>query len=87
MNVHESFSAFLSSQTLPLYLNIRVVPNAKKTEIGERMDDGTWKFRLSAPAVEGKANAELKKFFQKTLKYKVEIINGEKGREKLLKIF
>lgn len=39
-------------------IEIRVVPGARTTSL-ERMDDGVWKVRLRARALEGQANAAL----------------------------
>ncbi len=70
-------------------LAIRVTPRAKKNEIAEIMEDGTIKVRLTAPPVEGKANASLIKFLADILgvsRSKIEIIAGEKGRDKLVSV-
>ena len=41
-------------------LSIRVVPNAGRDACAGLMDDGaTWKVRLAAPAIDGRANAAL----------------------------
>jgi uncharacterized protein len=41
-------------------LSIRAVPNAGRDACAGLMDDGqTWKIRLAAPAIEGRANAAL----------------------------
>lgn len=39
-------------------LEIKVKPNARESSL-ERLPDGSWKARLKAPPVDGKANAEL----------------------------
>jgi uncharacterized protein (TIGR00251 family) len=70
-------------------LTIRVTPRARKTEISGFMDDGTLRVRVSAPPVEGKANAALIKFLAKVLgvrKNKIEIIAGEKSLDKIVSI-
>lgn len=65
-----------------------VVPRASKSEIiGEY--DGTLKIRLSAPPVDGAANAELIKLLSKTFgvsKSKVKIISGGNAKTKQIKI-
>ena len=70
-------------------LAIRVTPRAKKDEVSGILDDGTIKVRLTAPPVEGKANASLIKFLAEILsvsRSKIEIVAGESGRDKLVSI-
>lgn len=70
-------------------LTIRVTPRARKTEISGFMDDGTLRVRVSAPPVEGKANAALIKFLAKLLgvrKSRIEIVAGEKSLDKIVSI-
>jgi uncharacterized protein (TIGR00251 family) len=70
-------------------LTIRVTPRARKTEFGGIMDDGTLRVRVSAPPVEGKANAALIQFLAEVLqvrKNRIEIVAGEKGLDKIISI-
>ena len=71
-----------------LLLTIRVQPKARKDEvIGPH--DGALKIRITAPPVDGKANAHLIKFLAKTFgvaKSRVQLISGETGRNKRLRI-
>jgi uncharacterized protein (TIGR00251 family) len=70
-------------------LTIRVTPRANCNEIVEVLSDGTLKVRLTAPPVEGQANAALIAFLSEVLgipKSRFEIIAGEKGRDKLISI-
>lgn len=70
-------------------LAIRVTPRARRDEIVEVLADQTIKVRLTAPPVEGKANAALIDFLAKVLDVppsKVEIIAGETSRDKLVSI-
>lgn len=70
-------------------LAIRVTPRASKNEITGILDDGTIKIRLTAPPVEGKANAELIRFLAEVLDIapsKLEIVAGETGRDKLVSV-
>lgn len=70
-------------------LAVRVTPRAKKDEITEILSDGTIKIRLTAPPVDGKANASLIKFLAEILgvsRSKIEIVAGEKGRDKLVSV-
>jgi uncharacterized protein (TIGR00251 family) len=66
-------------------LQIRVVPNAKKTEVVGRYGEG-YKIKLHAPPVDGKANAVLLDFLKETLGASVQLISGEKSRDKKIRI-
>ena len=67
---------------------VRVVPRASKSEIvGEH--DGALKVRISAPPVDGAANAELVKVLSKRFnvsKSEVEIVAGQTSKAKQVKI-
>ena len=68
---------------------VRVVPKASKTEIAGLMDDGALKIRLTAPAVDGKANDALIKFLAEVLDCKrdqIEIVAGHTSRGKLISV-
>ncbi|MCP5463453.1 MAG: YggU family protein [Deltaproteobacteria bacterium] len=71
-------------------LTVKVIPNAKKTEITEdNPKEAFLKVRLSCPPVDGAANKELVKLLSKHFgvsKSKVKIIKGEKSREKIVEI-
>jgi len=68
-------------------VSIKVIPNAKKNEVsqeGEKL-----KVRVTAPAVDGRANKaviEILAEFFKIKKNHVRIIKGEKSREKIVEI-
>lgn len=69
-------------------LAIRVVPNARKTEI-VGCADGVVRVRLQAPAVEGRANEELVRFLAEVFdlrRSQVAIVRGAKSREKWLEL-
>lgn len=69
-------------------LTLKVIPNAAKDVIEEIRDDKLV-VRLRAPAVEGKANTALLKFFSKQVgvaKAQITIIHGEKSRVKVLSL-
>ena len=71
----------------PLYIKIKAIPKSPKNEIVDKMDDGTYKIRIAAPATDGKANAELIKFLKKNLKAdEVVIVSGQKDRVKLVRV-
>jgi len=70
-------------------LAVRVTPRSARNEIAEILSDGTVRVRLTAPPVEGKANAALIKFLAKVLGVapsRLEIVAGETGRDKLVSI-
>lgn len=72
-----------------VYLRIKVRPNAAKTCLKEIMADQTVKIDIAAPAVKGRANAELIKFLVQqfaTAADNVKIISGAGDRVKLVKI-
>jgi uncharacterized protein (TIGR00251 family) len=68
-------------------LNIKVIPNAKQNKLVE--EPGRFKIYLTAPAVEGKANAALIEFLAEhfnTKKNRIAIIRGLTSREKIVQI-
>ena len=69
-------------------LNIRVIPNAKKTEFtGYR--EGELVLRLNAPALEGKANNAAIEFLSRYFgvsRSAVLLVSGEKSRHKIFQI-
>lgn len=69
-------------------IKIRVIPNAKQSEI-VGLENGAWKIRLKAPAIEGKANDELVRFLAETCKCsksEISIVKGMGSREKMVEI-
>ena len=71
-------------------LAVRVTPRSKKNEVSQILSDGTIKIKLTAPPVEGKANKALVKYLAELFDVnssEVEIIAGEKGRNKLVSIY
>jgi hypothetical protein len=74
-------------------LRVRATPNARKSEIIGWEDDPQagrlLRVRVGAPAVDGKANAELRNFLAKTLglpKSKVVLEKGEGARFKTFEV-
>lgn len=69
-------------------LRVRVVPNAKRSEVVGRHGDAL-KVKIAAPALEGRANEELVEFLSDALgvaRREVTLVNGEKSRDKLIAI-
>jgi uncharacterized protein len=69
-------------------LAVRVIPNARRSEFSGRRD-GEVVLRLSAPAVEGKANKAAVEFIAKYFgiaRSKVTLVNGEKTRHKVFEL-
>ncbi|MGW8249184.1 MAG: DUF167 domain-containing protein [Anaerolineales bacterium] len=70
-------------------LAVRITPRASRNEISEILSDGTVKVRLTAPPVEGKANAALVDFLASVMDIpssRIEIVAGKSGRDKLISI-
>ena len=68
-------------------INVRIIPNARKTAVLE--EEGRLKVYVTAPAVDGKANAAMILLLAKHLKIKkssIEIFRGEKSRDKIIDI-
>lgn len=69
-------------------LKVRVIPNARRTEFGGRRED-EWVLRLSAPAVEGKANKAALDYLAEQFSVKracITLVSGEKSRHKIFEI-
>jgi len=73
---------------MPLTLNLQTTPNAPRSEIVGWMGDRL-KLKIKAPAVEGKANAELVRFLAETFGVRlnaVTLLRGETARLKVVRI-
>ena len=71
-----------------LYLDIKAVPGASKTALGE-VREGRLKVRIAAAPEDGKANEELRAFLAKALglpKRDLVLESGEKSRLKTIKL-
>ncbi|MEP6670799.1 MAG: DUF167 domain-containing protein [Chthoniobacter sp.] len=69
-------------------LRLRVVPNARRSEVVGVHGDAI-KVKIQAPAVEGKANEALRDFLAERLQVParaVEIISGGKSRDKVVAV-
>jgi uncharacterized protein (TIGR00251 family) len=85
----ESRSFLLHDGKKGAALAVRVTPRASKNEIVDILSDGTIKIHLTAPPVEGQANAALLKFLAKVLDVpvgKLEVVAGASGRDKLVSV-
>ncbi|HRY37058.1 MAG TPA: DUF167 domain-containing protein [Candidatus Magasanikbacteria bacterium] len=72
-----------------MILKIKVIPKSSVNKICEEMANGILKIKITAPAVDNKANEELIKFLSKEMKKKksqIKIISGFTSREKTLEI-
>ncbi len=70
-------------------LHIRVQPKASRNEIGEVLEDGVLRVRVTAAPEGGKANAALVKLLAKHLKIApsaLEIVRGQSSRNKTIEI-
>jgi uncharacterized protein (TIGR00251 family) len=64
---------------------ISVKANARKTEIIDyREDEDLFLVAVNAAPVDGKANAEIEKYFSKLLKKTVKITSGKTSKKKVL---
>ncbi len=71
-----------------VYLAVRVQPKASRDDVRWE-SDGRIRIALTAPPVEGEANKALQVFLSKKLglpKRAIEIVGGEKSREKRLSL-
>jgi hypothetical protein len=69
---------------------VRVFSGSKKNEIDQILGDGTIKIKLTTPPVQGKANKALVKLLAEILdvnQSQIEIIAGEKSRNKLVTVY
>ncbi|HON55675.1 MAG TPA: DUF167 domain-containing protein [bacterium] len=72
-----------------IIIEVKVQPNANKSEICGKMADGSLKIKVKAPASENKANAELINILSEafdTKKSNIEIISGKTNTRKKIKI-
>ncbi len=69
--------------------DVRIVPNAPRNAV-ERNADGSWKVRVHAPAVDGKANEALLRYLAKEVfgvpVSAVALVKGEKNRNKTVRV-
>ncbi len=68
-------------------LHVRVIPNAKKSQIVEWTADKILKVKIAAVPEDGKANAALIEFLSQAMKIKkrdITLISGETSRSKVL---
>jgi uncharacterized protein len=77
-----------SADQIKTDIKVRVVPRSSRNQI-VGVEDGIFKIKLTAPPVDGKANKALVEFLAKRLglaRGSVEIISGERSRQKLVRI-
>ena len=78
----------LSTDADGVVLAIRVKPRARSTRIlGER--DGRLQISVTAPPVDGRANAAVGRLLAKTLGVgitRIQVVGGERSRDKLIRI-
>ena len=69
-------------------LTVRVIPNASRSEVVGR-EGATWKIRLAAPPVDGKANEALVHFLADLLDLapsEIDIVKGHSSKTKILSV-
>lgn len=80
---------FLENRDDALYINIRVIPRAKKDEVSLANSKEALKIRLTKAPVDGEANKALIKMLAKLFnirKNSITITSGKKSRDKRVKI-
>jgi uncharacterized protein (TIGR00251 family) len=68
---------------------VHVTPRSRKNELTGISSDGTLRVRLAAPPVEGAANKALQELMAHVLGVRpsaLEIIAGEKGKDKIISV-
>lgn len=68
-------------------LTLRVSPRAKKSVVSGPYGENALKLKVSAPPVDGKANAETERFIAETLRLsrsEVSVVRGESSRDKVV---
>lgn len=81
-------SAWLEPRDSCVLIRVRVQPRASRTEIAGQHGDAI-RIRITAPPVDGEANAELTRFLAKTLavtRSAIRIRSGGSGRTKLIEV-
>ena len=69
-------------------INVKVIPRASRDQI-TGIEQGLYRIKLTAPPVEGRANKALKELLARRLglpKGDIEIISGERSRQKSVRI-
>jgi len=70
-------------------VRVRVQPRAARAAIGDWREDGTLTVRVTAPPVDGRANAAVGALLAAALDLPagaVRIVHGERGRDKLVRV-
>lgn len=70
-------------------LSVRVLPRSSKDDVVGKQD-GVYRIKLTAPAIEGKANKALIAWLAKRLglpKAQIHIVSGERARIKSIRIY
>ncbi|MDR2825172.1 MAG: DUF167 domain-containing protein [Deltaproteobacteria bacterium] len=84
--LQKQWPAFIKQTESGWYLSLKVQPGAKKNELCKE-SAGTLRLRLTAPAVDNKANTALIDFVAEILQIKksrLKLVSGEKSRIKKL---
>jgi len=71
----------------PLYIKVKIQSKAPKTDIVDQLEDGTYKIKVAAQPIRGKANEELLKFLKKNLSLSdAQIVSGGRDSVKLIRL-
>lgn len=69
-------------------ISVQIIPNASASEIASH-EGSTWRIRLQAPPIEGKANLALVRFLSDRLQLAprhISILSGHTSRRKILNV-
>jgi uncharacterized protein (TIGR00251 family) len=72
-----------------LILQLRIQPGARRDEFAGPYGEHQYRLRIAAPALEGRANLQLRRFLAKRFGVAtsgVAIVGGEHGRDKVIRI-
>ncbi|MBT4937150.1 DUF167 domain-containing protein [Candidatus Peregrinibacteria bacterium] len=85
--IKELLNYIQNKQEDTFFLTLRIIPKANKTDIVEKLEDGSWKMRVKAVPEKGRANLEIEKFLKKAFSLKdVEIVGGKTSRIKSIRL-
>ncbi|MDD5418073.1 MAG: DUF167 domain-containing protein [Candidatus Nanoarchaeia archaeon] len=67
-------------------IKVKVIANAKEDKI-DKIDESTYRIRIKAKPVEGKANIYLIKILEEYFDSKAELVSGRTSKIKVFEIF
>ena len=70
-------------------ISVKVIPKSSRDEIADKLDDGTWKIKVTAAPERGKANAAVCELLARHFdvpKSRVEVVSGHTSHLKQVRI-